>query len=114
MSVRLSAGGLGFNSFSSSLARMKLSIGVLGHEESFTCGTADLDIGCQAQCFLLESAQAVCAAVATRGSGAPTLTQATMSAIWLSERCLPFVGIRRSGSGERTALSSRLLSGSPG
>jgi len=62
ISVRLSAGGFGFNSLSSNFARMKLSTDVFAHEVSFTSGTAGLVSFCHAQCVLLSSFQAACVA----------------------------------------------------
>ena len=47
--VRRSAGGLGLRSFSSSLARTKVSIGVFAHALSFTAGTACFFTGCSDQ-----------------------------------------------------------------
>src|SRR5579859_5064134 len=114
MSVRLSAWGLGLRSFCSSLARMKLSIGLLAQVESFTTGTAGLVRDCQDQWVLLESDQAFSATEASRGSGAPIFIHASRSAIMLSGSLFPLGGIWRSGSVYRTALISRLCSGSPG
>src|SRR5204863_5346219 len=91
--VRLSAGGLGFSSFSSSFVTIKLSTGVLSQDVSFTSGTAGFLTGCHAQCFLLESDHVFCASVVMRGSGAPIFTHVTRSAISASESFFPFGGI---------------------
>src|SRR5688572_26770898 len=98
MRVRLSAIGLGFIPFASSLERMNWSIGDFPQLESRTVGGCGLATGCQAQCFLLGSTQAFCSAVAVRGSGAPIFTQTVRSLTWASVSFLSLGGICRSGS----------------
>src|SRR2546430_17267943 len=107
--MRLSAGGACPGPFSSSPARMKLSIGFFGQDFSLTSGGARSLGGCSDQNFFASAASTVVfkGDVLSRGSGAPIFAQATKSATAAGARVF-FGGIRRSSSVERMALINRL------
>src|SRR5256885_4098314 len=95
--TRRSAGGAGFNPFSSSFARRNRSTGPTGHDGSFTAGGLVAPTGRQAQCSRLRfsrSNRVVDAEVslAVAGQLAPAFTQAARSAI-VASVSFPFGGI---------------------
>src|ERR1041384_3704644 len=92
---------------------MKESTGVFGQRLFFVLGMGDSLIGRNAQCSraFFQSITAGPALVVARGSGAPILIQASMSAICSGESFLSFGGIFNSASVLRRALIRRLSSG---
>src|SRR5437870_3275473 len=97
-SVRLSAGGAGFRPAASSLAKTKLSIGLLSAEYSaLSFGTAGRRIGWNDQWAFARARRSNAppgplAAAASSGHGAPPFTQAVSVAMSASAS-LPFWGI---------------------
>ncbi len=113
--MRLSAGPAGLMPSASWRAWMKRSIGVSGQVPSLTCGTGGLAMGWNDQkrrsASVMAPPRVAAATRAAPGQGRPMATQRVRMAACSGGSCL--AGGMCSAPVWRTALISRLLSGSP-